>query len=292
VTDGVTADERGLSSDPAWPAWPMTQWPVFADPSHPRVFEGAESPSGEPTSTLDPAGIHLLRLWLPDWFDCSQAAVYVLSEDERYRAARFVSAAIRLRFVACRFALRCCLAQLLACPPGEIRFGYGAQGKPYVLAPSPTRLSFNVSHSHDLAVIALGWGCELGVDVERIEGRETWRVIAGRLLSPSEQLQLDHLPTELQSLAFYRIWTCKEAYLKGTGQGMTIPLRRFAVCADPRQPPRLLEVLDQPEETGRWHLHAVQPWAGFVAAAIWEGFEAPVHCWTCHPPTRPIDCDR
>lgn len=292
MTEGEHAATPWEGAESVWPAWPLSTWPME------RCY-GALGPApgrasllplnSSPLGGLDPAAIHVVRLWLPDWFDCSQAAVDVLSDDERRRAGRFVSSTVRLRFVACRFALRCCLAQLLGCLPGEIQLAYGPQGKPFLIHPCQACLSFNVSHSYDWALIALSWGHEVGVDLERIEGPDTWQGIARRLLAPQEQEQLSRLPPQLQPWGFYRVWTCKEAYLKGTGHGMSVPLRSFAVAVDPREPPRLLDVPHQPTELARWQMHMCYPAQPFVAALCWEGAPVPVCCWSWRPPSAPRD---
>jgi 4'-phosphopantetheinyl transferase len=246
----VTGDAREtpapFSPDADWPAWPSA-------------------------SLVDDDAITVLRVWLPDGFDASNHSA-VLSEDERHRAERYVFEPVRRRFSACRAALRRCLAHCLHLDPSELRFEYGPHGKPQLEAvQNPQGLSFNVAHSADLALIAIGRRCQLGVDVESLPSAINWPGIARRFLAAGEWAQLQQLPPDLQRAGFYRVWTCKEAYLKGTGRGMSLPLGRFAVCADPRLPPRLISADDEADAPGRWRLRALEPAPEFAAAILWDG---------------------
>src|SRR6266851_5709472 len=47
---------------------------------------------------------------------------------------------------------------------------------------------------------------------------------ANRFFSPGEVLSLGSLPPQLQIEAFFNCWTRKEAYIKGLGQGLQVPL--------------------------------------------------------------------
>uniref|UniRef100_A0A7C2NZD0 4'-phosphopantetheinyl transferase superfamily protein n=1 Tax=Schlesneria paludicola TaxID=360056 RepID=A0A7C2NZD0_9PLAN len=247
-----------FTPDADWPAWPSA-------------------------SVVDRTAIHVVRLWMPDGFPRYHALLALLSPDEKARAERFLIDIVRQRFVVCRATLRLLLAGLCDCAPTDIAFDYGPHGKP-LLSSLPTLhspLSFNVSHADDVALFAIGWSCELGVDVERSRDHD-WRNMARRFFATAEWEQLQRLPTELQHAAFCRVWTCKEAYMKATGQGMSLPLGSFAVCADPRLPPRLLSVQDQPSEVERWQMSCVDPAPDFAGAVMWDGAMKNVQRWTWH----------
>lgn len=99
-----------------------------------------------------------------------QALVPILSEDERVRAERFRSRRDGQRSIASRGILRFLLGRYLATDPGQIKFCYGREGKPFLANESAAGgLRFNVSHSQGLALFAFARGRELGVDLERIE---------------------------------------------------------------------------------------------------------------------------
>ena len=83
-------------------------------------------------------------------------------------------------------------------------------GKPY-LPDSPIR--FNVSHSHQLTLIAVTYEVEVGVDLERIRALPDYRAIAERYFPPGEAA----LTGEID---FFRRWTRFEAVLKAQGVGL------------------------------------------------------------------------
>ncbi|SDM25317.1 4'-phosphopantetheinyl transferase family protein [Allokutzneria albata] len=79
---------------------------------------------------------------------------------------------------------------------------------------------FNLSHSGDLAVLAVSGDRRVGIDVE--QHRELDHLgMAGRVLLPSEYEVIAALPAADQPAAFFRYWTVKEAYVKVTGQGLS-----------------------------------------------------------------------
>lgn len=114
---------------------------------------------------------------------------------ERERAARIVSAARRRRWAASRWALREVLASYLGGDPAKVELDAGHRGKP-ALADPEASLRFNLSHSDELALIALARSREVGIDVERIGERP-----------PS----------------FYEEWTRREALGKCFGGGLAEP---------------------------------------------------------------------
>jgi 4'-phosphopantetheinyl transferase len=79
-----------------------------------------------------------------------------LTADEIHRAARFYFQKDRDHYIAGRGLVRAILGRYLDIAPGEIRFRYGLHGKPELDSSIDRRdISFNVSHSHDLALIAV-----------------------------------------------------------------------------------------------------------------------------------------
>ena len=156
------------------------------------------------------------------------AELAVLSADERARAARFVRARDRRRFARCRAALREILGRLLGEPAGALRFRAAARGKPELDRepggdPRAEGLvvRFNVSHSAELALIAVCRGRELGVDLERVRPiPEADRIVAS-FFTAAEQAEFAAIPQAVRDLAFHRGWTRKEAVLKGFGMGLS-----------------------------------------------------------------------
>ena len=198
----------------------------------------------------------------------------LLSADECVRADRFVTAELTRRFVVCRAVLRLRLAACLGVSPKEVTFVTGPQGKP-ALAGDNSEWQFNVSHTADLALIAISRRRVLGVDVETVTDRVSRDELASRFFSQDEREAYFALPQPLQLTAFFRIWTCKEAFLKATGLGLSFPLGRFSVSVAPDQPPSLLHVRDDPAAPERWSFVMPDVGPNFAAALAVEG-----HGWT------------
>jgi len=225
--------------------------------------------------------LHLVRLSLADTGPVIPAEIPELTPDEVRRAERYLVERPRRQFALTRRAVRRLCSRCLGIAPRDVAFEFTQFGKPTVAAAqNPDGLAFNVSHSGEWAVIALGWRRTLGVDIETVDHRTDFHGLAKRFFSPSEQQQLFALPEALQQAGFYRVWTGKEAYLKATGLGMSFPLGDFTVAADPRQPPRLLEVASQPQEPARWTAAAFTPARDVFGTLLWDHGPATIHHWT------------
>jgi 4'-phosphopantetheinyl transferase len=148
----------------------------------------------------------------------------IISGDEQARAGRFVRRRDGRRFLLCRAALRMILGQLLGLRPEDIAFQAGPGGKPE-LVPGATgavglALRFNVTHSDDLALIAVCRGREVGVDVERMRSISEAARIVESYFTPSEQAEFIRYAEPDRAAAFLRGWTRKEAILKAKGVGL------------------------------------------------------------------------
>src|ERR1700693_1086388 len=93
----------------------------------------------------------------------------LLSSDELARASRFHFSRDRQRFVAARAVLRRILASYLAADPNPLSFSYSTKEKPS-LGPVHvgSGITFNVSHSRGIALLAFSRRREIGIDVEKV----------------------------------------------------------------------------------------------------------------------------
>jgi 4'-phosphopantetheinyl transferase len=167
------------------------------------------------------------------------------------------------------------LSEYLHLPPGELHFHLGPHGKPALATDSAERsLSFNLSHSGDIAVFAFGWNRNIGVDVEKFRQIEHEEV-ARRYFSAQEIRSLTSLPPENRPAGFFSCWTRKEAYVKAVGGGLGIPLESFDVNLEPGSPARFLRGVDP-----SWSI------VGFVAdqqhpaALVYDGPPADIRFFT------------
>jgi 4'-phosphopantetheinyl transferase len=164
-----------------------------------------------------------VQLWLARLGECSGAlersSQACLSDAEMAHCARFTDPADRHRALLARLLLRWALSHGYPLSPAGWRFTRNHQGKPALAWPA-LPVTFNLSHSGDLVVCALGWHCELGVDVEQIAPRDRLLALARRFFSADEYARLGGLSGAAQREVFYDIWTAREAYFKALGCGL------------------------------------------------------------------------
>lgn len=191
-----------------------------------------------------------------------------LSEDELQRAQRFKFDKHRHRFIAARGTLREILSCYLNIPPADIRFSYQAHGKPYVEGSS---IYFNMSDSDDVALYGLTKTHEIGVDIEFMRDQTNVEGVAMRFFSEQEQGQFQQIADDKKRDAFFFGWTCKEAFLKALGSGLSFPLEDFSVNIDPHLPAKLLEIRGNSVAANTWFLQSFQPTTDFMAAIAVNG---------------------
>jgi 4'-phosphopantetheinyl transferase len=202
-----------------------------------------------------------------------------LSSDEKERAVRFHFDKDRRHFTAGRGILRVLLGSYLRSAPGEIEFSYTNYGKPFLARCDGRSLRFNVSHSEGLALFAFSENREVGIDVEQMNPKLEEEHIAARFFSQSEVSSLRRLPQHMRIEAFYNCWTRKEAYIKGVGKGLSLPLDSFDVSLHPDEPASLLGIRDDSESLFRWTLHSLEPGSGYKGAIVAEGNDWVLRCW-------------
>lgn len=146
----------------------------------------------------------------------------LLSSVEEDRASKFKFETDRRRYIAAHAALRSILSLYVNSPARELQFALGPYGKPK-LAPihDKKKIAFNLSHSHEVALIAITQGREIGVDVEWVREDFVFDEVAERFFTTREVAALHALPLHLQREAFYKCWTSKEAFLKSKGTGLS-----------------------------------------------------------------------
>lgn len=204
-----------------------------------------------------------VHVWRISLATCPPGARALLSADERERADRFHFARDRERFVAARAALRDVLGGYLDLAPERLAFGATEHGKPFLVG-AGADLSFNLTHSHQLALIAVTRGADVGIDLEWHRPDVEVTSVARVSFSAAEQRALAALPTDEQPAAFFRCWTRKESYIKARGEGLSMPLDRFTVSLDAG-----LDVTFDPDEAAeraRWSIQGLAIDPGYSAA--------------------------
>ncbi len=218
-------------------------------------------------ATQNPDRVDVWRVLLSDAGHYLEQLWKVLSLDEADRARRFHFERDRERFVIARGLLRVLLSRYLSTEPGQLAFRYGRFGKPELV--TNPNLKFNVSHSNQRVLYAVGTGRELGVDVEHVRPVRNLVGIVERNWTRAEQAAFRQSADGLRDRTFFTLWTLKEAYVKALGEGLSRPLNSFSVA--PREGDEVT-LRDAPGDAGRWSLRRLDAGADdYVAAVAVEG---------------------
>ena len=198
----------------------------------------------EPPSSLDlmPNQVHLWCTPVEAEAELMAGFQSFLSPEEKTRANRFRFSRDRSRFVVSRGVLRVLLSGYLRTAPEAVRLVTDENRKPFVpsdqhpTARAPIR--FNTSHSESWAVFAFSKELELGIDIECVKRDVDYEAILERQFTEVEKSELRALSPDARRLAFFRVWTRKEACLKATGDGLRRALDSFTVPIEqnPGQP--------------------------------------------------------
>ena len=192
-----------------------------------------------------------------------------LSLEDRARADRFRFESDRRKFCVARASMRLILGRYLKTRAGRLEIDTGDYGKPYFADEKTSQgLRFNLSHSHQIALIAIARDREVGVDVEYMRPNFVTDEVAGHFFSSAEAEELRSLPFELKTESFFNCWTRKEAYIKAIGKGLSQALDAFDVTLAPGAAPQLTRAED--DDVSRWLLRDIHVGEGYAGALIVE----------------------
>lgn len=159
----------------------------------------------------------------------------ILSDDEVTSVGRICDERSQSEHLVARWLARTALSKYEAVAPQTWRFRTDETGKPEIAEPAGTGLHFNLSHSDGLVVCAVARGRRVGVDVESLDRAAPARVDATRLLAGPEIRAIDDAAAAERDRMFLRLWTLKEAFLKGLGLGLSVALHSFAFSLGPNR---------------------------------------------------------
>ena len=181
--------------------------------------------------------LNAVDIWILDYKKLSPLSYdweSLLSIEEHQRANRFHFENDKHSFIVYHACKRLILSEYLKQAPKEIVISFQEKGKPFL---KNTPLTFNLSHTKEMAILAVSSDVEVGVDIEKIKNSADYLAIAKRFFHPDEYHQLMNTENPQKQLdTFFTLWTAKEAILKATGEGIAAGLNNFSVQHDDSHP--------------------------------------------------------
>jgi 4'-phosphopantetheinyl transferase len=223
--------------------------------------------------TNDPKLVRQTHVWWLRLTEPSPRAASAISTAEMEKAERFIHPDDRMRYIAAHHALRQILSEYIKKAPEELAFTTNEHGKPRLIDSTAIgfNLEFNLSHSGNIALVAVSTHGRVGVDVEQLRSAPVTKGVAERFFSPPEVMKLRSLPAQDQVPAFFRCWTLKEAYLKALGCGISdADLAEAEVSILEHEKPDILRTVSR-DGTSRWTVRQFSPLPGYLAAVVVEG---------------------
>ena len=191
--------------------------------------------------------------WLRPWH------ADILSDDERARRAGLWDAAHRAQYTVAAALLRLVAAPLTGGSASSVVVDRTCpscgrhHGRPRLPG---TGLHVSISHSGTTVAVAVSSAGEVGVDVQQVEDGSVQEL--GPLVLAEAEAGHVAAPRD-----FFTYWARKEALVKATGDGVTVPLPQVVV-SPPGTPPR---VLGYPRQGGlAAQLSDLGPELGYVGA--------------------------
>jgi 4'-phosphopantetheinyl transferase len=215
--------------------------------------------------------VHVWPFLLEGTEDAQAHCASVLSAVELERARRFHFERHRLAYVFAHGLMRHLLGAYCECNPTALAFVAGEYGKPALRAGDGTApsVSFNLSHSHGRALLAVSQSREIGVDIEQENPRTETLGIASSYFHGPEFEAIRDAPLELRTATFFRYWAAKEAVLKAEGVGLHAALDSFRLRFAPDLATAQVDSLDETRIAKGWFVRRLvcdQGWHAAVAA--------------------------
>ena len=154
------------------------------------------------------------------------------NDDEKQKADKFTRPELQNKYVKTRGVLRKILASYLDVEPKFIDMKIGGYGKPYLAEDS---VSFNLSHTGNKFVLAVGNVGDMGIDLELHRDRMNMSGLVEKCFSDEESVYWHSLSEMHKTQMFFRFWVRKEAFVKAVGRGIALGLEQCIVDPDSQQ---------------------------------------------------------
>lgn len=177
---------------------------------------------------------------------------------EEERASRFHFDRDRLWYCFFHEATRFLLSSVLpgSPEPARIRFDAAERGKPFL--PDFPGWEFNLTHSRGIAALAVSNRGPVGIDVEEVDPKFPAMEVAREFFLEEETTFLTSAESiNERTRRFFQLWTAKEAVMKFTGLGMSLPPQKIElrVDANSQKPLGLKHVKGFPNAVAQWRIH-------------------------------------
>ena len=169
----------------------------------------------------------------------------------------------------CRYSLRNILSYYLNVQPTKIEFVHNTYGKPFI---KNKELEFNVSYRNEHALLAVTRQSVIGIDIEHMSHELDLYPMARIIFSAREYQDFLSLDYRSKYQAFYQAWTCKEAFTKCLGWGLSFDVK---CCQVNLKSPKKVELLSitYPQLTAQdYQVYDVKTdVSDYIAVAVTQG---------------------
>jgi 4'-phosphopantetheinyl transferase len=224
--------------------------------------------------------VHVWRAFLNQTRLQREKLLKFLSADELARAAKFHFESDRNRYILARGILRTILGHYLSKSPDLLHFEYTSHGKPKLSTNAGyDALDFNLTHSGEFAMYAIAKRRNIGIDIEKIRSDIAIAQIADKFFSPPEISFLQGIDKDKLPDVFFQLWTRKEAFIKATGNGFSLPIEHVDVSLTSERILSPIILSGNYKENAHWYVQDLFPGKGYTAAMVVEGSDWELSCW-------------
>jgi 4'-phosphopantetheinyl transferase len=190
-----------------------------------ELFCGISSVSHESFTTIDDNSfeVKLFKIKLSSYHSVIKDLIKYLSREELTHSKRYRFQKEINQYIICRCLLKFILSQHTKIPVHNINIAIDEHKKPYLV--NNRLVSFNLSHSNDYGVIAVGNKFSIGIDIEYINHDFDFSEILKNVYSCHE---IETIYSSKSSIyTFFKYWTRKESIVKATGLGISDYLKEI-----------------------------------------------------------------
>ena len=198
-------------------------------------------------------------------FVATEAALALLTDEERAQHQRFIPAGKKREFLVARWLSKTVLGELLDRKPTELEFTKNEWGCPSLKG--EPKLRFNLTHTDGLVAMIVSDEFDVGCDTELLSRAPKLLALGPNVFAPKELADLDALPIDQRAHRAVTLWTLKESYIKARGMGLALALDGFAFRFDTEH--TRLEVEARLNDDGaQWQFETLTHGPHLISAAI------------------------